>query len=276
MAFQKSESYDADALTTFLNDGATMAALRGRPMPDEPEARSLRDFVFENDALSDDAYAAYARSWPYKSEAFPTSVSAGKTRSLVDRNLVHFSAENLSHLADNPVLGVTFVKNNIEEFFGAQDECDLDDDFRQKLLEAEVGDGTRLKILAAMDLGILPDIPARAALVGNLRARTKAKIDNLDADAARTVILNSRPAETQISLLNLLHGMFDTEQVKDILQMMPSPFPDIKPGWSTPRLADTPVNVEFASWLEARHIISSWSKDKGFFSDSIRINLFRK
>lgn len=276
MAFQRSESYDADALTTFLNDDATMAALRGRPMPDEPEAQSLRDFVFENDALSDDAYAAYAQLWPYKSEAFPTSVGAGKTRILVDRNLVVFSAENLSHLADNPVLGVAFVKNNIEEFFGAQDECDLGDDFRQKLLEAEVGDGTRLKILAAMDLSILPDIPARAALVGNILARTKTKIDNLDADAARAVILSSRPAETQISLLNLLHGMFDTEQVKDILQLMPSPLPDIKPGWSTPRLADTPVNVEFVSWLEARHIISSWSKDKGFFSDSIRINLFRK
>ncbi|WP_156461833.1 hypothetical protein [Rhizobium sp. Leaf321] len=53
---------------------------------------------------------------------------------LVDRNLVVFSAENLSHLAGSPELGVAFVKNNVDDFFQAQNECGLDDDFRQKLL----------------------------------------------------------------------------------------------------------------------------------------------
>jgi hypothetical protein len=276
LAFLRSKSYDADALTNFLTDDATIAALRGRQMPDGPEAHSLREFVFENDALSDDAYAAYVQSLPYKADAFPKSVGAEKTEFLVDRNLVVFSAENLSHLAGTPALGVAFVTNNTDEFFEAHDECDLDDDFRQKLLEADVSDETRLKILATMDLGVLTDIGARAALVGDILARTRTKIDNLDADAARAVILSSRPAETQISLLNLFHGMFDIDQVKDILQSMPSPLPDIKPGWGTPRLVDTPVNVDFVTWLKARNIISSWRRVKGFFADGIRINLFRK
>lgn len=276
LIFQKREGYDAETLTNFLNDGATIEALRGRPMPDEPEAQSLQEFVFENDALTDQAYAVYVQSLPYKSEAFPKSVGLGKMKILVDRNLVVFSADNLSRLAGDLALGVAFVKNNIDDFFKAQDECGLDDDFRQKLLEAEVGDETRLKILATMNLGVLPDMRARAALVGDVLARTRTKIDNLNADAARAVILSSRPAETQISLLNLLHGMFDVEQVKAILQSMPSPLPDIKPGWRTPRLADTPVNVDFVIWLKARNIISSWSRETGFFGDSIRINLFRK
>lgn len=276
LAFQRSESYDADALSSFLDDDTTIAALRGRPMPDEPQAHSLREFVLESDALSDDAYAAYVQSLQYKFTAFPKSVSVGKMKILVDRNLVVFSAENLSHLAGSPALGVAFVKNNVSEFFEAQDECDLDDDFRQKLLEADVGDGARLKILAAMDLGIFTGIRARAALVGDIIARTRTKIDNIDADAARAIILSSGPAETQISLLNLFHGMFDIEQVKDILQSMPSPLPDIKPGWGTPRLADTPVNVDFVTWLKTRNIISSWSRGTGFFGEGIRINLFRK
>ena len=93
---------------------------------------------------------------------------------------------------------------------------------------------------------------------------------------ASTQSVVSRPAETQISLLNLFHGMFDIEQVKGILQSMPSPLPDIKPGWGTPRLADTPVNVEFVGWLKSRNIISSWSRGTGLFGDGIRINLFRK
>ncbi|CAH1696789.1 conserved hypothetical protein [Hyphomicrobiales bacterium] len=245
-------------------------------MPDEPESHSLREFVFENGALSDHAYAAYVQSSLHKYEAFPKSVGVGKMKILVDLNLVMFSAENFSHLADNPTLSVTFVKNNIDDFFEAQDECSMDDDFRHKLLEAEVGDRTRLKVLATMDLQILPDISARAALVGDILARTRTQIENLNADAARAVILSSRPAETQISLLNLLHGMFDIDQVKDILQSMPSPLPDIKPGWGTPRLADTPVNVDFVTWLKKRSIISSWSRGTGFFDHGIRINLFRK
>lgn len=276
LAFQKRGNYDADALTNFLNGGATITALHGRPMPDEPEAHSLHEFVFENDALSDNAYAAYVQSLRYKSEAFPKSVGVRKTKILVDENLVVFSAKNLSRLTDNPALGVAFVKNNIDKFLELQDECGLDDDFRQKLLEADVGDGNRLKILASMDLNTFTGISARAALVGDILARTRTKIDNLNADTARAVILRSRPAETQILLLNLFHGMFGIEQVKDILQAMPSPLPDIKPGWSMPKLEDTPVNVDFVTWLKARGIISSWSRGKGFFGDGIRINLFRK
>jgi len=275
-AFQTRESYDADALTNFLNSDATIAALRGRPMPDEPEEHSLHEFVFENDALSDNAYAAYVSSLRNKSEAFPKSVGVKKMTILVDRNLVVFSAENLSHLKDNLALGVTFVKNNIEEFLQAQGDCDLDDDFRQKLLEADVSDGTRLKILGSMDLDIFTGISARAALVGDILARTRTKLDNLNAVAARAVMLSSRPAETQISLLNLFHRMFDVEQVKDILKSMPAPLPDIKRGWETPRLADTPVNADLVTWLKARGLISSWSRGNGFLSDGIRINLFRK
>ncbi len=276
LAFQRSESYSVDALTDFLTGDATIAALRGHPMPDEPEARSIRVFVFENDALSDDAYAAYVQSLQYKSEVFPKSVGAGKMKTLVNRELVVFSAENLSRLADSPALGVAFVKNNIDEFLEVQDECDLDDDFMQKLLEADIGDGNRLRILATMDIGIFTSLRVRAALVGEILVRTGTNIDNLDADAVRAVILGSRPAATQISLLNRFHMMFDVEQVHDILQSMPSPLPEIKPGWGAPRLANTQVNVDFVTWLKSRKIISSWSKVKGVFGDGIRIYLFRK
>lgn len=276
LAFQTSGRFDGGALTDFLNRDTTIAALRGCPMPDEPEAHSLCYFVLNNDALVVDAYAAYVASLPCKSDAFPTSVDAAKIEILVNRNLVTFSPENLSYLSGNPALGIAFVTNNIGSFIEAQDACDLDDDFRDKLLEADVNDATRLKILAKMDLSTLAEKRPRAALVGDILARTRTKIDDLSLDAARAVILSSRPTETQISLLNLLHGMFDIEQVREILQSMPPPLPDIKTGWGTPKIADTPVNVDFVTWLKARNVISSWSKGTGFFDRGIRINLFRK
>lgn len=276
LIFQKSEDYDAEVLTNFLNEGTSIEALRASQMPEEPEGQSLREFVFENDDLTDDAYAAYLHALTYKLEAFPESVALGKMKILVDRNLVTFSADNLSRLEDNPALSIAFIVNNLDDFFEVQEKCDLDDDFKQKLLEAEVDDETRLQMLATMNLDILPESPERAALVGDVLARTRTTIDNLNVDAARAVILNAQSAEIQISLLNLLHGIFNLEQVKEILRLMPSPLPDIKLGGHTLRLANTPLNVDLVIWLEARGIISSWSRETSFLVDRIRINLFRK
>lgn len=276
LAFQRSENFDEGVLTEFLNRGDTVAALRKSVIPDAPEGRTLHEFVVENDALSDEAYAAYIQCLPRKADAFPKSVSITKTRTLVDRNLVVFSPENLARLATSTALGVEFARKNIAGFFEVQDDCDVDDDFRQKLLEADIGDEARLHILLSMDVDALQNVPARAALVGDIVARTKADVLYLGVDAARAVVLASRPLETQITLLNLFRDKFDDEQVKDLLHSMPSPLPDIRPSFDKPRLPDTTINVEFVTWLEARKIISSWSRASGFFDHGLRINNFRK
>ena len=276
LAFQRSENFDEGVLTEFLNRGDTVAALRKSIIPDAPEGRTLHEFVVENDALSDEAYAAYVQCLPHKADAFPKSVSITKTKTLVDRNLVVFSPENLARLATSTALGVEFVRKNIAGFFEVQDDCDVDDDFRQKLLEANIGDEARLRILSSMDVDSLQNVPARAALVGDIVARTKADVPYLGVDAARAVVLASRPLETQITLLNLFRDKFDDEQVKDLLHSMPSPLPDIRPSFDKPRLPDTMINVEFVTWLEARKIISSWSRASGFFDHGLRINNFRK
>lgn len=276
LIFQKGEDYDDEVLTNFLNEVTSIEALRASQMPEEPEAQSLHEFVYGNDDLTDEAYAAYLEALPHKLEAFPESVAPGKMKILVDRNMVTFSPDNLSRLEDNLELGVAFAVNNLDDFLEVQHECDLDDDFKHLLLEAEINDDTRLQILATMNLDSLSEESERAALVGDVLARTRRTIDNLSADAARAVILFAQPTETQISLLNLLHQMFNVEQVREILRLLPSPFPDIKLGWGTPRLDYTPLNVELVIWLEARGIISSWSQETSLFSDRIRINLFRK
>ena len=173
------------------------------------------------------------------------------------------------------MLGIAFVTRNIAEFFEAEGECDLADDFRQNLLEADIGDENRLKIIQKMDLSLLADISSRAAIVGRILARTGVKIDNLGVDAARAVIVNSQPLSTQITLFNMLQRMFDDQQVRDILRSLPDPLPDIKPGFSTPKIEGSEVNLEFVTWLKDRGFISSWRKGT-LFDDDIRMSMFRK
>lgn len=275
LAFLSSGTFDAETLTQFLNRPATVRALADQKVTDGDRAAPLRKLIIENDALSNEAYAAYVRALPRKFNAFPPQLSSEKIKILVNQNIVNFSADNLAHLSDDPPLGVTFVMKNIAEFLEVESECDLDDDFRQKLLEADISDENRLKILRTMDLSVLAAVPARAAIVGGILARTGVKVDDLGVDAARAVIVNSRPLTTQISLFNALHGMFDDQQVRDILHSLPNPLPDIKPGFATPRLEASEVNLKFVTWLKDRSFISSWRRGS-FLDDDIRMNMFRK
>lgn len=273
--FLGGENYDEETLVQFLNSAEAVRALAGQKVSDGDRAAPLRKFIIENDALSDRAYAAYVGALPKRFTAFPKQLSAEKTKVLVDRNAVVFSASNLAHLSENSPLRVAFVEKNIEEFFEAESECNLDDDFRHKLLEANISDENRLRIIQMMDLNLLTELPARAATVGVILARTGIKIDEMSIDSARAIILNGKPLATQIKLLNMLHVMFDDQQVKDILQSLPDPLPDIRPGFATPRIESSAVNLEFVAWLKDRGFISSWRRGS-FFDDDIRMNMFRK
>lgn len=234
----------------------------------------MRALIIENDGLSVEAYESYVTALPRKFKAFPKQLSAERLKILIDKNIINFSPSNLLHLGDHLSLGVAFVERNIAEFFEVESECALDDDFRQNLLEADISDEHRLKIIRKMDFSLLMDRSSRAAIVGGILARTGTKLDELGVDAARAVIVNSRPIATQIALFNLLHRMFDDQQVRDILCCLPDPLPDIRPGHAIPKIEDSAVNLEFVTWLQDRRFISSWRR--GVLDDDIRMNMFRK
>ncbi|MDR6625705.1 hypothetical protein [Caulobacter segnis] len=275
LSFLGSEVSDREILTRFLNKAGTVAALEESAIPDGEAARSLRSFVIENDGLSDRAYSAYVRALPRNFKEFPEALSANKTKILVDMNRINFSASNLDHLREDLTLSVKFVQNNINRFFEIETECDVDDEFREKLLETNIDDQSKLRIIRSMDLGSLETSPSRAEVIGRVMARTGVTPDELSVESARAVIVNSSSTNDQIVLFNMLHKKFDNQQVHDILQMLPAPMRDIKPGWGVPRLKFNKANLAFVSWLKDREIISSWRQD-AFLSDDIRINLFRK
>ena len=275
LSFLSSDNYDAQIFTEYLNLDVTVAALTRHPVPDGDAALPLRKFIIENDGLDDEAYRAYVKSLPRPFKAFPEQISLAKLVILVENNRVSFSPENLVHLDDNVALGVAFVAKNVAKFFEVQSECAVDDGFREKLLEADLNDEDLLQIIRSMDLTLLDGMPARAAIVGRILARTGVVVDDLGVGAARAVILNARPLEAQISLFNMLHERFDDQQVREILQALPEPLPDIRPGWAMPRIEVSEVNLRFVAWLKDRGFISSW-KQGGFLDDTIRINLFRK
>lgn len=269
------DNFEPEVLTDYLNRPEIVKVLGCEPLPTEDTAEPLRTFLIENDSLSEQAYATYMSMLPTRQEAFPDDLSHGKIRILVEQNRVHFSADALARLADDRPSAATFVRNNIDDFFALEHELSLDDDLREAILTTDISDENRLRIVRSMDLAGLSGNPSRAALVGGIVARNGVAVDELEADAARAVILASSPLHTQVSLLNLLHLRFDNPGVRDLLRALPHPLPSIGPGWSTPKLPANDTNRAFAIWLQARGFISSW-KQGGFFDNDIRLNMFRK
>jgi hypothetical protein len=275
MGFLASGAYDETVLTRFLNNASTRRALGPHTMPSAKPSEALSTFVTENAALEDEAYAAYVKALPRQLDAFPRQISSEKLAILVEHNAVAFSVDSLSQLGDDPALGAAFVVRNIAAFLEVEGDCPLDDDFRQLLLEARISDDHRLKIIRAMDLGLLTDMDSRAALVGTIVARTGVKVENLDANSARAVIVSTRPLAAQIKLLNMLHDQFDDQLLRDVLKLLPEPLPAIKPGFGMPTLESNDTNLEFVTWLKKRGFISSWTQ-VGYFNKAIRMNMFRK
>ena len=269
------DTFDADILTGFLDRPHTVATLGHHELPGGDAAFPLRKFIVENDALSNEAYEAYLKVLPTRFKSFPESLGEEKRQALVKFNRITFSAGALTQLEDDVSLAATFVTGNIDEFFRLEGKLDVSEDLKERLLEAEIADSSRLKIIRSMDLSLLHDMPSRATLVGRILARTGVVVDNLDAEGMHAVILRSRPLETQISLFNMLQDRLENAEVKNLLALLPDPMPDIRPGWATPRIKDNEVNRAFASWLQDRKFISSW-KQGGFFDNDIRLNMFRK
>jgi hypothetical protein len=277
LAFMASETFDPEFLTAYLNSNDIVISLSGLPISDGEQALPLRKFLIENDGLDDHAYASYVRALPKPFQKFPADLSQDKLQILIEEKKVSFSSANLAFLSEDSDTQIMFVEKNIDRYLEIESECAPDDDFREKLLDSEIPDQQKLKIITAMNLTLLAGMPSRAAKVGPILIRTGADVSEFGADAAVGIIVNSRPINVQIPLLNKFQRNLDDQQVRSILGYLPEPFSEIKPGYGTPRIKGTEANLEFVRWLEARRFISSWSQGGLFgLDDDIRINLRRK
>jgi hypothetical protein len=274
LAFKNSESFDAAALTDFLAAKSVLATLPHQTIPSNDEAATIRQFLINNDDLQDGVYLQYVKGLPNTFDKFPRDLSLGKLRILIDEMKIDFTKENLESLEYKLELKVLFVVKNIERYLNDEATYQLDDDFREILIDQNLSDFQKLALIRLMDLTLLSDRPLRAGKVGIILDKNSADLSALNAETARAMILNSSPISVQISLLNKLHSLFSDNDVRDVLALLPKPFSEINFGYYTPRVENTAVNETLVEWLAERNIISSWKNS--YFGEEIRINLFRR
>ncbi|ABA89665.1 hypothetical protein Pcar_2426 [Syntrophotalea carbinolica DSM 2380] len=275
LAFMKGEGFEAESLVGYLDRVDVRAAILEHPIPSGPDSLQLRQFLLNAGALSDVAYREYAHALPKPFNKQPEGLEPTKLRILIDEGKITFTKESLDALADNRDLQVRFVAANIDTYLEDPDNFALDDDFREELLRAEIDNVAKLGIVELMDLEALVDLPKRSALIGPILGNTDANISNLNGSIAQSLITYSTPIATQISLFNKYHSLMTDDEVRHVLDNLPKPFSEIKTGYNTPKLKNTPENQDLVRWLDARNIISSWSESR-FFTDDIKVNLYRR
>ena len=194
---------------------------------------------------------------------------------IIDEGKITSSKESLDALADNKELQVLFVATNIDTYLADPDSFALDDDFREELLRSEINNVAKLDIVELMDLGALVGLPERSALIGPIIDNTDANISNLNGSIAQSLITQSAPIATQISLFNKLHSLMTDDEVRHVLANLPKPFSEINTGHNSPKLQNTPENQGLVRWLNSRNIISPLN-ESSLATDTIKVNLYQK
>ncbi|MDN3519971.1 ATP-binding protein [Halomonas ramblicola] len=274
LAFMGADGFDADCLVEYLDRDVVRAAILRHPIPSDSDSLKLRQFLINAGSLSDTAYREFAHALPKPFKKIPEGLEPPKLRILINEGKINFTQENLDALADNMDLQLLFVANNVDKYLADPENFAIDDGFREELLRTEINNLRKLKIVELMDLEELVDLPGRAALIGSIIDKSDTIISIPNGSVAQSLVINSMPIATQISLFNKYHCLMDDDEVRHVLADLQPPFSEIKTGYKTPRLENNPDNRDLVSWLDERNVISSWS-DGGFLNNEIRVNLYR-
>lgn len=168
------------------------------------------------------------------------------------------------------------MSKNIESYLDEPAIFALDDGFLEHLLQTEMTDEQKASVIGLMDINTVVSLPGRAALLGPIMDRTNSNLSKLNADVAKSLIAHSTPVSTRISILNKVNDSLTDDDVRQVLADLPPPYSDIKTGYYAPRLDNNSENRTLLSWLDSRNIISSWKVDKGYFTDDLRVYLYRR
>jgi len=216
-------------------------------------------------------YQTYVRQLPKHFNYIP-EVDADKIKILISEHKISFTPEIFGDLPDAN-LKILYVASNFATYLAKKDKYIIDDEFRSKLLQTGISDIQKLQLINDMEPSYVAGTPSVAAAVGPILDKSAIELSMYGSDFVKAVIQNSHDERIQISLFNKLHIALSASEVREVLRGLSGPFQDIATFGRSPKLENTGVNRQLASWLKQRKIISSFSST---LLGEIRIHTFKK
>lgn len=268
--FMRSDAYDQDLLTAYLQDMETATTLSLLPIPSDDAFIDLRRFIVGNNALDIQTYQMYVRQLPRYFNYVP-DVDADRIKILIAEHKISFTPKIFEDLPSN--LKILYVAANFAAYVAKKDEYIIDDEFRSKLLQTGISDIQKLQLINDMAPSYVVGAPSVAATIGPILEKSPIEPSVYGSDFVKTVIQNSRGIKIQISLFNKLHVVLSVSEVREVLRGLSGPYHDIAIFGRSPKIENSDVNRQLASWLKERRIISSVSST---LLGEIRIHTFKK
>ncbi|MEW4401804.1 ATP-binding protein [Agrobacterium tumefaciens] len=271
LKYINSDIYDDEVLTSYLQRGNAAEVLSETPVADGEQWRKLRQFLVNNEAFDDEIYRSYISNLPNQFTKLP-SVGSEKLRILIKARKISFSSENFEAMDEG--IKPFFIATNFNSYWSDRDEFEMDDSLRGELLQERISEAQKMLVISEIDPNFIVGHPEVAALVAPVLNGQPIPRKPYHPDFIRAIIVNSRKGKPQISLFNKLQESLSLEEVRSILEELPSPYCDVVTSEKIPKIELTDTNMQFASWLKARKVVSSYSVS--ISTGIIRINKFRK
>jgi hypothetical protein len=273
ISYCHTEEFDAEVLTEFMQLSGVKSSLLQDKYAENSQSLAMSRFIFSNVDFSDEEYRQYLKKLPTRFQNFPESSPTSKRLILIEEGIIRLTEQVFQAAQSEETVVESLLVHNIETYLGDKSKYPIDETVRENLLASEISDNQKLLIIEDVDLATVPANASMAEKIGAVFNSTNIDFKPYGPDFIQSLLQHAKPLKVKISLLNKCHKVLSYEQVRQVIENMPDPFPDTLVAWRNPRIPYTPDNKSLVTWLEEREIISSSSVT---FLDEIKINTFRK
>lgn len=274
ISYCQNEEFSTDALTEFMQSPDVKNRLIQNEYARSDQTLKLSQFILSNEGFTDDQYRDYLKKLPVWFKNFPVSAPTSRRLILVEERIIRLTEEVFQAAQGDEMVLENLLVHNIETYLSDKEKYPIDDSFREKLLASGISDSQKLSIIKDIDPATVLTSATVASKIGPIFSRIDMEFTGYDIEFIQAIIRHAKPISVKVSLLNKFHKALRLEQVRQLIEVMPEPFPDLlSVGWKSPKIPNTPENQTFVKWLEKRRVISSSSIT---MFDEIRVNTFRK
>jgi hypothetical protein len=273
ISFVQADEFNPDVLTQFMQSAGTKSRLLQSEYSNSDQSLELSRFILHNEGFSDEEYRSYLKKLPTWFDNFPESASTSRRLILIEERTIRLTEEVFQAVQNDKTVVVCLLAHNIDKFLEDRSKFPIDDSIREMLLTSKISDAQKLLIIEDVDPATLPANASMAKQIGSIFNRVDIDTSAYGPDFVQALLQHATPLTAKVSLLNKCHKALSLEQVRQIIEGMPDPFPDALVAWRHPRIPNTPDNELLVKWLEERKIISS---SRITALDDIKINTFRK
>jgi len=273
--YLKSDGFDESVVTKLLNRQNIVEPLSTSNISiedlGEVDSKSLSNFIFYNNEISDSGYCKMIKLLPYQYHNFPAEISPEKIKCLANEKKVILTEDSFNFADNDEKLMATLICNNFNTYVKQQEIYSINDDVRELLLLSEINNEHKVAVCLGVTSQGAIESEQLSQLIASVLVANDVDCSEIDDAVLSSAIGNAQNVSDSIRLIMKCLTKWEQIKVMGVIADLPKPFSEISVYGKRPKIDNNKVNLAFTKLLEEKGYISSM-KEKG---DSVIINTFK-